>query len=587
MKLFMKQNQINKKSKIRNRIIIILSLISLIACITVLFPQVRRLILDLAIQSLGKEPISYEMSLKLLLSFALGGICFIIFFDYCTLTNSGRKLTKEVIQEMKDCLCKIDFKDFIKPALLMFVIYLLGTLAIIRANTLYGDEISWSITGYRSWYDWSRYVIMFLSYIIHPEIRITDISPLPQLMAITILSFSSVLLVYILCKRKISTIGLLASIPIGLSPFFLECLSYKFAAVYGALPIILSIIPFLFITHKKAFFFSSLVFLLILSMVNQAASGIYPMIVIILCFQDWNSREKTNKELLSFIGISAAAFCLSMLIFRFFIMKSFESDNFYTSTATHTLSNLLPGLLNNFIEYTTVIYQDLSVIWVICILLVFVFVITKSTFLSSRNKILSFFTSIIVICVSFIWSYGIYLLLARPFFSPRSICGFGVFLAILCIYIVSNYKKMATIIVIALNWCFFVFAFSYGNALADHVRYANFREGILLHDLNTLYLDHNIDKMSIQLKNSIDYSPTVKNIAKHNPIIKKLVPIRLGATDIYWDHRYFLDHYNYNTNVLYNDTQTDYDTFDLPVVLDSYYHTIKSDGEYILVILKH
>ena len=584
----MTYNQSNKKNKKWNIIILLLSIFGLIVCITLLFPQTRQIVLDWAIQVLHKEPFSYEASLKLLLSLASGGICFILFFDYCTLTNSGKALSQQVIQEIKDCLSEIDFKVFIKPVLLMFGIYLLGVFTIIRANFLYEDDIACSITGIRRWYDWNRYVVMFLSYIIHPEIRITDISPIPQLLAALVLSCSSVILVYIIGKKKITSVRLLASISLGLSPFFLECLSYKFDSPYMALSILSCIIPFLFITRKRAFFFISVVSLIIMCMTYQVAASTYIMIVIILCFQDWNNRKKTDKEILSFLGMAAVAFCFSMLLFKFFIMKSFDSDDYYTSTKMYSIIHFLPGVLNNIKNYAMTINQDLGVIWKIGIALVCVFFIAKSVYISSRNKILSFILSFFVIVISFIISYGLYLLLEKPLYAPRALNGFGVFLALLCVFVVSNYKKIATIAVLALNWCFFVFAFSYGNALADQARYAKFREGLLLHDLNTLYIDHNNGDMSIQLKNTIDYTPTIKNIAKHNPIIERLVPIRLGETKSYWEHRYFMDHYNYNPNVTYiNPLDVDFDSMDLPVVLDSYYHTIKSDGEHILVILKH
>ena len=584
----MTQNQSNQKSKIWNRIIIILSAVGLIVCIALLFQEIRQMILDWAIQILHREPFSHKTSLKLLFSLASGCICFILFVDYCIFTNSGRALVQKVKQEIKDCLSEIDYRVFIKPVLLMSGIYLLGILTIIRANVLYWDDLRRAVAGTRVWYDYSRYVSEFGSIIVHGDTNLTDISPLTQLIAVFILAICSVLLVYVISNRKIRVTGLLASIPLGLSPFFLECLSYKFDSPYMSFSILISIIPFLFIKRKKAFLFISVVSLVIMCMTYQVASSVYVMIVIVFCFQDWNNRKKTSKEILSFIGMATFAFCLSMLLFRLFIMKSFDVDGFYTSTKIHSITHFVPGILNNIGEYVLTINHDLGVIWKIGIVFVCVFFIAKSIYTSSRNKILSFFLSFLVVVLSFILSYGLYLLLERPIFNPRALNGFGVFLSLLCIYVVSDYKKIATIAVLVLNWCFFVFAFSYGNALADQARYAEFRVELLMHDLNTLYLDQNNNDMSIQLKNSIDFAPTIKNIYKHYPVIERLVPTRLGETSNYWEKRYFLDHFNYNPNITYIDPQKiDFDTLFLPVVLDSYYHTIKSDGKHIIVILKH
>jgi len=582
----MAQNQLNKKIKVWNNIIILLSIIGLIACITVLFPQVRRMIMDWAEQMMHQESSTYQSWLDTLLSYALGGICFILLFDYCTLTNSGRTLVQKVKQEIKDCFFEIDFKAFVKPGLLMFIIYLLGIFTIIRANVLYIDDIGRAAGGGRGWYNWSRYISDYLSILIHGDTVLTEISPLPQLLAILMLSLSSVFLVYVISNKKITVVGLLASIPLGLSPYFLECLSYKFDAPYMALAVLASIVPFLFIARKKAFLFISIVSLLVLCMSYQAASGIYPLIVLILCFRDWNNG-KSNKEIFSFLGLGVLAFCLSMIIFKLFFVKPYIVAE--STTVMHSPAQMIPGVLANLKTYLQSINQDFGLIWKIIILIICFFFIIKAVFNSAQQKLVSFVVSLFLICFMIILSYGAYLLLEAPLFAPRALFGFGAFLAIICIYI-SDYKKAAIVAVLALNWCFMVFAFSYGNALADQNRYTTFRITILLHDLSILYPDRNTEDMSIQINNKLDFTPTVKNIAKHYPVIKRLVPPQLAEQDLY-AYVYFLNYFNWGylkrQDFSYSEGYVDYRKCDLPVVLDSYYHTIKSDGERILVILKH
>jgi len=571
--------------------IILLSIIGLIACTAVLLPPVKRMIIDFAVWILHRELYSYW--LNAFLSYAIGGICFILFFDYCTLTNSGRAIVQKVKQEIRESFSEIDFRSFIKPMLLMFGVYLLGILTIIRANFSYRDDLRRSVDGFPGWRIFSRYVPEFSSIFVHGDTNLTDISPLPQLLAVLILSISSVLLVYILSNKKITTVKLLASIPLGLSPYFLECLAYKFDAPYMALSILESIVPFLFITRKKVFFFFSTVSLLFMCMTYQAASGIYLMIVLILCFQDWNSRKKPNKEILSFLWMAILAFCFALLAFRFFFMKPVDS---YVSTIMFPLHQIIQGTLSNINQYATIINHDFGMIWKIGIALVLFFFITKATSQSAQKKLLSFVVSILIAGLSFMVSYGVYSLLTMPLYAPRGLFGFGVFLAILCVYAVSDYKKVAIIAVLALNWCLFVFAFSYGNALADQARYGEFRIGILLHDLSELYPDTDNGNRSIQMKNSIDYAPSIKNIAKHYPIIERLVSERLGEmkeSKIGWFNIYYFEVYFNNSFALNggldesDNYYTDFNSLNLPVVLDSYYHTIRSDGNRILIILKH
>ena len=137
----MVSNQSKRKKTILKRMFIVLSILGLSVCIAVLFPQVRRMIMDFAEQMMETKLLSYHKWVKTLFSYAMGGIILILFFDYCTLTNSGKIFVERVKQEIKDCLSAIDFHSFIKQGLLLSGIYLLGMLTIILANDTYRDDI--------------------------------------------------------------------------------------------------------------------------------------------------------------------------------------------------------------------------------------------------------------------------------------------------------------------------------------------------------------------------------------------------------------------------------------------------------------
>ena len=586
----MKQNQISKKTAVWNIVIKLLSIAGLIICIAVLFPQVRQMMMNFAEHIAHKKSSTYQDWLKALSAYAMGGICFILFFDYCTLTNSGKALVQKAKLEIKNCFSEIDFRSLIKPFLLISVVYLLGIITIIRANFSYLDDLLRSVSGFRSWYNWSRYVSDFVSIFIHGDTNLTDISPVPQLLAVLILSVSSIILVYVIGNKKITAIRLLASVPLGLSPYFLGCISYKFDAPYMALSILASIFPFLFYTQKRAFLFISVISLLIMCMTYQAASGIYLMIVIILCFQDWNSRRTFNKKIFASLGTAVLAFLVAMIIYKFFLMKP---AGYYASNSILPLSQIVSGTMKNIKDYLLQINSDWGIIWKTGVALVMLFFVIKSTTQSAQQKLLSFFVSILALIVTIVLSYGLYSFLEAPLYSPRALYGFGVFLAIICVYVVSDFKKIAVVTVLALNWCLFTFAFSYGNALADQARYAEFRITILLHDLSALYPNRNQEDMTFQIKNSLGYSPVVKNIAKHNPVIEQLVPTRLAEDDCLQNY-YYLVYFNFSQYVKANveavtggENYIDYNSLNMPVVLDSYYHTIQSDGKRVLIILKH
>jgi hypothetical protein len=238
------------------------------------------------------------------------------------------------------------------------------------------------------------------------------------------------------------------------------------------------------------------------------------------------------------------------------------------------------------------VYHDFALIWKIGILLVIACFILQTVKHSKQTRIFASLGAIFLVLVLFILSYGVYLALETPLFSPRAMYGCGVFLAIIMICLASYREKTGVVFVILMSWCFLVFAFSYGNALADQKRYIDFRTELLLHDLSALFPDRNIDDMPVQLEGTAGFVPSItKNSAKRYPVVERLVTCALsdGST---WGYYYLLEHFNWGninlTNVEWSKiNNTDLTVYNLPTVLDTYYHTVKSDGARILVILKY
>jgi hypothetical protein len=96
-------------------------------------------------------------------------------------------------------------------------------------------------------------------------------------------------------------------------------------------------------------------------------------------------------------------------------------------------------------------------------------------------------------------------------------------------------------------------------------------------DLGTLYPDFNTEKYYIKTENSIGYGPLTKNIAKHYPVINRLVVPFFGPED------YLIDYMRRTDFEIADDSIY---AMDLPVLYDSFYHTIKGNNTFILVIFK-
>lgn len=138
------------------------------------------------------------------------------------------------------------YKPLLRPVCIMSGVYILGISAILRANINFSDDIGRVFEGYQAWEAFSRYLSNFLSGIIHADSFLSDISPLTQLIACVLLAAASVTVLYLITGRtRFSVWEYAAVLPLGLSPYMLECLSYKYDAPYMALSVLFSVLPLL------------------------------------------------------------------------------------------------------------------------------------------------------------------------------------------------------------------------------------------------------------------------------------------------------------------------------------------------------
>lgn len=470
--------------------------------------------------------------------------------------------------------------DAKKTALLLFGVYIVSLLSLLRANYSYIDDMGRAAYGYTGWEErFSRYLSTFSSYVLHAGKYLSDISPLPQIIAVCVMISASMILLYIVTGEKKYTIWeLIAVIPMGLSPYFLECFSYKYDAPYMALSVLVSIAPILLIKKKNwiyilGTFFSSIA----MCTSYQASSGIFPMIVILLSFLCWNKGEKI-ADIGSFIVKSAAGYLLGILFYQFFLMKPAES---YVSNSIASPKEII----KHYITYFELLYNDLKKIWLVFIGIIcicFIICMIKS---SRQKKIVAFFVSIFTITAMAFLSWGLYPALSTPLTAPRAMYGFGVFISLISLSVVSIIKKqyLLKFVSLVLSWCFIIFSLTYGNALAEQEKYADFRIETVIQDLNNLEIFQLDSEKKIQITGTIGWAPIIRNKPQHYRILNRLVPITFQEKSFWGDYK--LLHY-YGVENLVRDTSIDLTVLDLPKVRDTMYHNIYADKNNVLIELK-
>ena len=93
-----------------------------------------------------------------------------------------------------------------KGFLILTAIYFVGISAILRANVNYIDDWGRVAEGYRGWENFSRFISNGVSTLIHTDNYITDISPFTQLLAVFIVAFAGIILIYVTYERNVYTV---------------------------------------------------------------------------------------------------------------------------------------------------------------------------------------------------------------------------------------------------------------------------------------------------------------------------------------------------------------------------------------------
>ena len=147
------------------------------------------------------------------------------------------------------------------------------------------------------------------------------------------MSFTTVLLTYILNGKKIDFIPALALTPVFISPFFAQNFSYRYDCVYMVIAVLLPVIPFLFRDNIPAFVFSSIVFLILDCMSYQAGTSVYIILAIFFVASKIISDEvsedlsaispQEKKKLAVFLAASVVSFASALVLYKIFFEHRF------------------------------------------------------------------------------------------------------------------------------------------------------------------------------------------------------------------------------------------------------------------------
>lgn len=456
------------------------------------------------------------------------------------LKDKLENIIQEIYQPIKEI---IDDKNSKKYFIYLIIIYLIGYASILRADVYYIDDFWRSTSGASNWDDASRHLSNVFSKVLHMGWKLSDVSPLTQLIAIVILSTSSILLVKII-NKKLSFMSILASVSIGLFPYFLQSISYKFDSPYMAFSVLSSIFPFLWYQSKKRYFITfSILGVLGTLLTYQSANGVYLIVFTALLTKDFFLQNITLKEGCKKYALIIFNYMIALLLFRYLFMIN-ETDHGYAASNTLPVSDLLMGIWDNLKKYILLIKKDLfGGIIGYFLLFIGVMYIVKMLNLSKRNKIITFIFSLVSLSIMLCLSWGAYIILERPLFAARAYLGFCLLIGLLALTIVEGtdihtyYIMAKNLVIIFFIYSLMAFANSYGNALYAQNKYTSFRITTLAYDLSKITPNKKKIMLTLKGRRDIGHAKAVINASYHYPLIKRLIRTRIKYPQI----RHFID----------------------------------------------
>lgn len=519
-----------------------------------------------------------------MIAFATCGILFLAILNLVLWTKKGRDVFGGFCAAVKqECSFVIQNKKYF---IFLLAAYFLGYFTIIRGNfcQIAIDDLTRQLEGCREWVNWYRYIDEFGSILLHTSTRLMDIAPLTQFIAIFFVALASFVAVQAATDKKMGWFACIASLPIGLFPYFLTNIAYRFDSPYMAISVCACVIPFVFRENKVNYAIASVLGVLAMCTSYQASSGIYivfTMFVVVKMILD----NESWKEIGSFVLISICCYAATLIFFKLtFMEREFKPGTIDERTD-------LAYVARNAVKYMTTIWTGFKGTLAKALFIIAALTNVAATIaVSKKSKAASVLSTLLFYALAIPLSFGVYIAMAEPSWRPRGMYGIASFVAASMLLLFINSEKankavriFGRVLVFAVSYCFMAFAFAYGNAQFEQVKYAEFRSRLLANDLATVMKDYdNSQEAEIIFCNGIDYAPAVKNLINVYPLAGLCVDTYcMGDSYTQWILAAI--------GIVERTSDDDQAPADLslPVLHETRYHKIQGQGNRYLVTFKN
>lgn len=486
-----------------------------------------------------------------------------------------------------------DFLRFInrnrRQCFTIFALYTIVLVAIGSVNYPYIDDIIRRLDGLANFAaHYSRYLSEYASYFVQGSTRLADSGLATFLLSAVIMTTVSSCILYVLTSdEELTWSSTLASVVVGINPWFLEPLSFRFDSPYMALSLLVSVLPFLY--YKKnlgTYFLVSVLGIFLMCNSYQGSSAIYIVMTLTMLYLDLQNRV-SFKRVTNRLFTSVTAYGVGVVVYYLQTKLNPALALRGETTTIAPLRELPRAILTNLEVYFTTLRNQSTIIWLLLALFIVVYLIVVSAAKANANSVLSLGYSVVYIVLGTVMSYGLYMFWATPLADdrPRYAYGFAFLLGLFLILIGRQVKfswlrAMTTGVIVITVYYALSFAFVYASTL-DHQKTSFEQSSFLLaNNLN----DHlTVPQQTVYVSSFFKDSRVYQNTVTVYPMIKDLVP---SNQSLYWPNLlWFSSLTNMDINLIGLDFST-VDRASLELLEDNYYWNIYRRNDELYVEMK-
>jgi hypothetical protein len=429
--------------------------------------------------------------------------------------------------------------EFWRRCLIYFGVYFLFIIPIIKANYFYIDDLGRNLYGYARWSLAGRpFASLLMEALNFNRWIISDLAPLPQLLAIALLAIASAWTS--ICFRLRSGIEMMPVALIVCDPFFLENLSYRFDSLTMSMAVFLAMLPVALNKTLNGVALHGSVCFAVFSMLNLYQPAINVFLVLSFFSALIALRSGAISDALYRLLANLACFAAAMIAYKLEIII-FHFDNYASSHSQLISLGALPELLGNLKAACAVLAKNLlhthqtQIIVAAMLLGLLAWFAGLPRSRTSGDFLVKTPVSVCLILGMLASMIGPLALLATPVWAPRVLMGFGAASACLLALLVlesqdTMFRPCALAIVVIVLFAEFTISYAYGNALRAQAAY----EGHIANDIAEDAYRLAGTKPALMIVDGMEpEAPAVRLVAASDPVIKFLLPLPL-RNSWYW-----------------------------------------------------